>query len=736
MTIATPTRPASPPPAGPRPRRPASFMGTRTIDPFRLLRRHMWLLMATGFVGAGIGVAAYIALDRYMPLYSGEVLFEIRSGLDEASDLGSRDIAQEDLVARLASTETVLLTSRDVLMRAVKERDVQQTTWFKQEFNPAGVPLLDDAVDELEEDVAGKIIRGTNLFGLRWSTGEPTDVPVVLNAIADKYLARRYSLDDDVHKQNSQLYSDELSRTNLQLDDLAQEIGRFIREKGITSLDDPRSNQLALAMTDLIQRIAETNAELSMTHSAYLQTSAKLQGTIEPSDEDRRLAEDHPAARPHEYGVLQAKTALRELRAVYHDPNNWLLKRAENRLRALELEYEAKIDEIMTANLHAMLKSLGDLSDRYSTMAEELAVQYEDNSTLLRTLAADMSTYLEMEDQRDHLAATRDENLQLVRELSLIRLREDSKRVRLAQIAQTPREQSFPKIELIVPLAAVLLVGLVTGIIFLRELTDQRIKTASDVGQIPDARVLGVIPELSEDPCRSDAAELVVRKFPNSVLAESYRQTWGLVDKALSRPGHQTLLLVGGMPGSGCTTVTTNIAAAAAAAGRTVAVVDADFRRPRLGEAMGVSGEGAGLGDVLAEEATADEVLHDTELGISVMTAGRPANRVIERLNNGQFDSLLADLRHRFDLVLVDAPPAAIAGDSLVLANKVDAAVLVVCAFQEQRGLVARLVNQLVDAQCELLGVILNRPRGTAGGYFKKNFAAMAQYTAESSKDK
>ncbi|MHC4828446.1 MAG: tyrosine-protein kinase domain-containing protein, partial [Planctomycetota bacterium] len=613
---------------------------------------------------------------------------------------------------------------------------VQKTKWFKQKFmDQAGVALLDDAVDELEDDVAGKIVRGTNLFGLKWSTGEPTDVPVVLNSIARAYLAQRYSLDEDVYEQNRQLYSDELSRTNRDLDDLAQEIERFIREKGITSLDDPRSNQLALAMSDLVQRIADTNSELTMTQSALMQTAAKLEGTIEPSDEDRRLAEEHPAARPHEYGVLQAKTALRELRAVYHDRNHWAVKRADTRLRALEEEYEAKIQEIMTGNLQAMLKSLTDLKQRYEQMADELADEYEEKSTQLRALAADMSRYLEMEDQRDHLAATRDADIQLSRELRLIRLREDAKRVRPAQMAQTPREQSFPKIELIVPLATVLLLGLVTGLIFLRELTDQRVKTASDVGLIPDARVLGVIPELSEDPCRSDAAELVVRKFPNSVLAESYRQTWALADKALSRSGHQTLLLVGGMPGAGSTTVTTNIAAAAAA-GRTVAIVDADFRRPRVGEAMGVSGEGAGLGDVLTEEATVDQALQKTELGISVMTAGQPGSRVIERLNNGQFDSLIAELRHRFDLVLVDAPPAVVAGDSQVLANKVDAAVLVVRAYQEQRGLVARLMNQLNDAQCELLGVILNRPRGTAGGYFKKNFAAMAQYTAESSKDK
>ncbi|MHC4992065.1 MAG: polysaccharide biosynthesis tyrosine autokinase [Planctomycetota bacterium] len=712
------------------------MMGTRTIDPFRLLRRHMWLLAATGFVGAGLGVAAYVALDRFMPLYSGEVLFEIRSGLDEASDVGSRDIAQEDLVTRLASTEVVLLTSRDVLMAAVKEPDVQKTMWFKDRFlDPTSVPLLDDAVDELEDDVAGKIVRGTNLFGLRWSTGDPIDVPTVLNKIADKYLDRRYSMDDTVYNDNLDLYSKELAETNRKLDDLAREIEQFIREKGITSLDDPRSNQLALAMTDLIGRIADTNAELTMTQSAYVQTAAKLEGTIEPSDEDRRLAEEHPAARPHEYAVLQAKTALRELRAVYHDPDHWLLKRAENRLRALEEEYEAKIEEIMTANLQAMLKALADARQRFQDMGDELAREYEETGTNLRALAADMSRYLEMEDERDQLAAIRDANIELIRQLRLMRAREDARRVRLAQVAQTPREKSFPKIELIVPLATVLLLGLVTGLLFLRELTDQRVKTASDVALIPDARVLGVIPELAEDPCRSDSAELVVWKFPHSVLAESYRQTWALVEKALSRPGHQTLLLVGALPGSGNTTVTTNIAAAAAAAGRTVAIVDADFRRPRMGKAMGVPDGVAGLGDVLTEAATADEALQETELGISVMTAGRPDHRIIERLNNGQFDSVMADLRHRFDLVLVDSPPAIVAGDSLVLANKVEAAVLVVRAYQAERGLVARLMNQLVDAQCELLGVILNRPRGTAGGYFKKNFAAMAKYSAEPPKD-
>ena len=46
----------------------------------------------------------------------------------------------------------------------------------------------------------------------------------------------------------------------------------------------------------------------------------------------------------------------------------------------------------------------------------------------------------------------------------------------------------------------------------------------------------------------------------------------------------------------------------------------------------------------------------------------------------------------------------------------------------EERGLIARLINQFSDMRGELLGVLLNRPRLTAGGYFKKNYELMASY--------
>jgi Mrp family chromosome partitioning ATPase len=105
---------------------------------------------------------------------------------------------------------------------------------------------------------------------------------------------------------------------------------------------------------------------------------------------------------------------------------------------------------------------------------------------------------------------------------------------------------------------------------------------------------------------------------------------------------------------------------------------------------------------------------------------------VVERFNMTQFDSLVAELRSRYDIIIFDAPPAVVAGEPMMLANKLDAAVLIVRANQEHRGLVARLIGQLADTPCELIGIVLNRPRGTAGGYFKKNYATMAKYASSS----
>jgi capsular exopolysaccharide synthesis family protein len=737
MTTVPTSRPLPTRPLPPRSRLHAATPGGRSgpvIDPFRVLRRYMLLIVCAGIGGVMLGFGLYFVLSITYPLYSAQVLFEIRPALVDATSITPPDTRYGDLITRQQETETVLLTSREVLGRAAQNPEIRSTAWHAKFIDSAADGsqsfLLDDAVDDLIDDVLPVVPTDTTLFGVSWSAGRAQDVPVVLNSIANAYSAKRKELDEAILIDNLKLFQNELSRTTAEIEDLSLEIENFVRDRGITSLDDPRYSQVAIALNDLNEKIADAKSNATAYQSAYMQTAAKLEGKIEPDESDVAAAKAHSLVAIQEKSLTELSTELRLARERYQ-PDYPSLVNLENRYRATELEYQQKLDEIVKRNLDSKLRSLGSELERVQKVLEDLEKDYEAKEVLLRDLAADFSRYQDLERRREMLSAKRDSQLEMIRELDLMRFRADAARVRLAQSAQTPRSKSFPNPLIIVPLCTVACLAITIGLIFLRELTDQRVKSASDLELVPGARVLGVIPELGEDPTQAASCEVCVFKHPHSVVAESYRQAAHPIAELMERSNHQTLLLVGGLPGTGTTTTASNLAAAQAATGRRVVAIDANFRRPNLAPAMGATGDHVGLGELLHGESSLDEVIQQSPCGADVIGAGHPSRRVFERLNTQQLARVLAELRDRYDLILIDAPPAVAAGDAMMLANKVDATVLVIRAHQEQRGLVARLVSRLSEGQSELLGIILNRPRGTAGGYFKRNYATMAAYATK-----
>ena len=114
MTTATSSRPHVPP-TGARPRTSAVPATTRTLDPFRVLRRHLLLILSSIVTGVVLGFVAFLLFYFLLPLYSAVVVFEIRGALDEGFDPIVGDIERQDVLTRLATTEMYLLLSRPVL---------------------------------------------------------------------------------------------------------------------------------------------------------------------------------------------------------------------------------------------------------------------------------------------------------------------------------------------------------------------------------------------------------------------------------------------------------------------------------------------------------------------------------------------------------------------------------------------------------------------------------------------
>lgn len=727
----------APTPPGQRPRPTAAPQRRPTIDPVRVIRQHIVGLLASLIIGAFLGAAAFVVFGKVYPLYTSEVLFEVRPGLAESTDIGTAEALKDEEVERVARTQTSLLLQRDVLSAAVGSSAVVNTNWMQTWFiDPStGQPQTAQAVDELEETLRTPVLRGTNLFAIRWSWHVPTDVPVVLDAVATAYVRKLKLLDDQQFGANETVFREQERLVQLALQDIGEQINSFIVEKGITTLDDPRFSQAALEVEVLASSLTEAEKALTSAKTQYEQTAMKVEGTMEPSEEDEVEAHQDPTMIQQMNRLEILRSEERAMREKFNEDTPQV-RQIERQVRSVAEQIRVKEDQLLSRNLNAKLRTLILERERLSEIISSIEDELEAKDSLLRDLAADTSQYQYFKTQRENLELQRDDSANLLRAIRLMKLRSDASRVRQVGSADLPREPSFPRVEYVLPAGVLLCFAGFLGWIFLRELTEKRVRSMADLSIIPGTTVLGAVADIEDDPAEPEEAELILADHSASVTAESVRQLTTVVLRAMSRQGHTTMMLAGGMPGAGTTTLCGNIALALVAKGHSVCLVDANFRRPHAAEMFGLDNNAAGLADLLAGTCSIDNAIGQTDAQVAVISAGSVAARLPERLDDERFSATLAELRTRFSYVLIDVAPAVAASDATHVAMRCDAAILVVRANQEERGLIARLARELNEASAEFLGAVLNRPRQSIGGYFRRNYEMMASYGHDEDEDR
>ncbi|MEC9158529.1 MAG: AAA family ATPase [Planctomycetota bacterium] len=708
------------------PRGGAAAIGGKVIDPLRIARQNVVPLVVAGVAGLVVGVIFYVVALLFFPKWGGQVVFEISPELSTADDILSNDRRTADMVTRLARTEMSRLMSPDVLRNALQKRDIRSTKWSEQ-FVEKGTFNANEALVVLEDELGTSHPRDTNTFKASWSGTSRNDVPVILTAVQQAYLDALTGLSDSKYNSNLKTFSDQLRELEDQILYLETDKQNFVRENNITSLNEA-VNERNDKIESLNRQLAETRQNAQLLASRVSQLRSKIDGQLDPTEEEVRTAEQEPVLRNLKTLIHDYRVQLGSERARFSDDHP-TVRRLQRQLTSVEGEYDTALNEVIQRNLTASYKESTDSLSSQESLLEQLEADHAETTTSLRDYASALGSLQSLDRRLDTAMEDRDELSRLIANLNQVRVRADAAKVTVMQTATLPKERSFPKIQVVVPACMFVCVGLVAGIIFVREFLDNRLKYPSDFAALPGARLLGVIPDISDDPTGVQETEMVVRDEPDSVIAETYRQAASRVVKDLEASGSKSLLLMSGMPEAGTTTIAANLAASIAATGRKVIVVDANFRRPRLESAALVSPARQGLGDVLSGEAPVESVIVSTPDSLDIIGAGSEQNRVFEKLNTRTFDETLGRLKQDYDMVLIDGPPGVVSGDALMLASKCDSALLVVRSGSEERGLVGRLINQLGQMEASFIGVIFNRPRNTAGGYFKKNFLTLANYT-------
>ena len=213
---------------------------------------------------------------------------------------------------------------------------------------------------------------------------------------------------------------------------------------------------------------------------------------------------------------------------------------------------------------------------------------------------------------------------------------------------------------------------------------------------------------------------LITLRDPRSPAAEAYRAL--RMNLAFTSLDRELRRFVVASPAAADTdhSIAANLAVVIAQSGKRVCLVDADLRRPSLHELFGLAQEPGVTTYMLGRDESVKILLHDTAVaGLALMPSGALPPNPADILGSQKMSTLLDQLEHLVDVIILQAPPVTVAVDASVLAAQTEGLLLVVRTGHTRRDRVEQAKELLARFKVRLLGAVLTDApdRGLLTGY-------------------
>lgn len=161
--------------------------------------------------------------------------------------------------------------------------------------------------------------------------------------------------------------------------------------------------------------------------------------------------------------------------------------------------------------------------------------------------------------------------------------------------------------------------------------------------------------------------------------------------------------------GEGKTTTAVNLAVATVQAGKKVVLVDVNLRNPAVHLAYGLTNR-QGLSQYLTGEMSLTELIRDTSIqSLSVITSGPVPPNPYDLLTSDKMNALFAELKQRYDVILIDTPPILTLTEAKIMAAGSDGVLLVVEYGKLNRAIAKKIQEDLTLMKANLLGIVFNK---------------------------
>lgn len=523
-----------------------------------------------------------------------------------------------------------------------------------------GLQGFDAAAESLAEDVSASIgSKRSNAIRLGIKTTNIEYGRDVLNEIIEKYNARGIAEKNLQGEKTAEFIDERLALISGDLNEAEADIQSYKEQKGIVdiSLDvsyqSAKRGRLEPRLTD-----AEIQAEIVKMAGEFIADPANNYSLI-PMNVDNK-------------GLQEAITAYNEL--VLERIN--ISANAKPNNRALKM-----IDEQIDAMRSNIATSVAKAYDNLMVSIRDMRAELNSATGRLSYVPAQEREFLNMKRQQEVKQQLYLFLLQKREETAMMLANAVPKGI-IVDEAYALNEPVGMSRKMILLIALIIGLCLPPVIIYLRKLLRTKFDTKDEVESMTDVPVLG---EISLD---RSGRSLVVGAADTSSTTELFKLLRSRLPFVLGGDGSKVIMMTSTQSGEGKTFVSINLAAALSLLDKRVLLIGMDIRKPRLAEYLDIKPR-FGLTQYLAStDISLDSlIVNDPAVqSLDIITAGPVPPNPAELLTSRRLDGLLAELRGRYDYIVIDSAPVGMVSDTFTLDRLADATIYVVRADYTTRS--------------------------------------------------
>lgn len=257
-------------------------------------------------------------------------------------------------------------------------------------------------------------------------------------------------------------------------------------------------------------------------------------------------------------------------------------------------------------------------------------------------------------------------------------------------------------------------IGLFIGLVitFIKIYFFDKIKTLDELAIQTNQTILGMIPIL-----KHDLNYLFNEENTRSRLYESFRSLRANMEFMGLRTNKKIIMVTSLSPGEGKTFTSVNMSYILSRAKKKVLLVDCDLHKPKIKKAFNVE-ELKGLSSYLTGTEELEQVIYKYDDYLDVLFSGPVPPNASELVASEDFESLILNLKPRYDYIVIDTPPIGLITDALVMMKIADIKLFILNADFTTKRTIKHLEEIIERSNISGSALILNNAKKPFSRYY------------------